>query len=160
MKSRQRQVLKRESAVHESTQLCMTHLNRIANTPSDLHFMVTCVSESVNETGQAASTQQAQTATFPIAPSRSIMRQKRAKTYRKLMSLYSLSFSFRQPYQVLGVSASRRSATSSYKPSRLRYVQIGRGSQDRLATPTEHGAPGNHQAQYEYLTLAAYSRMA
>ncbi|PCH33571.1 Fcf1-domain-containing protein [Wolfiporia cocos MD-104 SS10] len=29
------------------------------------------------------------------------MRQKRAKTYRKLMSLYSLSFGFRQPYQVL-----------------------------------------------------------
>ncbi|KAG8219956.1 PIN domain-like protein, partial [Butyriboletus roseoflavus] len=29
------------------------------------------------------------------------MRQKRAKTYRKLMSLYCLSFGFRQPYQVL-----------------------------------------------------------
>ncbi|KAI0824241.1 Fcf1-domain-containing protein, partial [Trametes gibbosa] len=29
------------------------------------------------------------------------MRQKRAKAYRKLMSLYSLSFGFRQPYQVL-----------------------------------------------------------
>ncbi|KAJ4001277.1 Fcf1-domain-containing protein [Lentinula boryana] len=29
------------------------------------------------------------------------MRQKRAKTYRKLMSLYSMSFGFRQPYQVL-----------------------------------------------------------
>lgn len=29
------------------------------------------------------------------------MRQKRAKTYRKLMSLYGLSFGFRQPYQVL-----------------------------------------------------------
>ncbi|KAG9314519.1 Fcf1-domain-containing protein, partial [Chiua virens] len=29
------------------------------------------------------------------------MRQRRAKTYRKLMSLYSLSFGFRQPYQVL-----------------------------------------------------------
>ncbi|KAF8559251.1 hypothetical protein OG21DRAFT_1493186 [Imleria badia] len=29
------------------------------------------------------------------------MRQKRAKTYKKLMSLYSLSFGFRQPYQVL-----------------------------------------------------------
>jgi len=29
------------------------------------------------------------------------MRQKRAKAYRKLMSLYSMSFGFRQPYQVL-----------------------------------------------------------
>ncbi|TBU35164.1 PIN domain-like protein [Dichomitus squalens] len=29
------------------------------------------------------------------------MRQKRAKAYRKLMSLYSISFGFRQPYQVL-----------------------------------------------------------
>ncbi|OSD03511.1 PIN domain-like protein [Trametes coccinea BRFM310] len=29
------------------------------------------------------------------------MRQKRAKAYRKLMSLYALSFGFRQPYQVL-----------------------------------------------------------
>ncbi|KIM51095.1 hypothetical protein SCLCIDRAFT_144025 [Scleroderma citrinum Foug A] len=29
------------------------------------------------------------------------MRQKRAKTYRKLMSLYRLSFGFREPYQVL-----------------------------------------------------------
>ncbi|KAJ7597229.1 Fcf1-domain-containing protein [Mycena floridula] len=29
------------------------------------------------------------------------MRQKRAKTYKKLMALYSMSFGFRQPYQVL-----------------------------------------------------------
>ncbi|KAF5382919.1 hypothetical protein D9757_006373 [Collybiopsis confluens] len=29
------------------------------------------------------------------------MRQKRAKTYRRLMGLYSLSFAFRQPYQAL-----------------------------------------------------------
>ncbi|TFK94286.1 PIN domain-like protein, partial [Polyporus arcularius HHB13444] len=29
------------------------------------------------------------------------MRQKRAKAYRKLMSLYALTFGFRQPYQVL-----------------------------------------------------------
>ncbi|KAI6143251.1 PIN domain-like protein [Pisolithus tinctorius] len=29
------------------------------------------------------------------------MRQKRAKTYRKLMSLYCMSFGFREPYQVL-----------------------------------------------------------
>lgn len=29
------------------------------------------------------------------------MRQKRAKTYKKLMELYSRSFGFRQPYQVL-----------------------------------------------------------
>ncbi|KAI0094690.1 Fcf1-domain-containing protein [Irpex rosettiformis] len=33
------------------------------------------------------------------------MRQKRAKAYRKLMSLYCLSFGFRQPYQALGVSS-------------------------------------------------------
>lgn len=32
------------------------------------------------------------------------MRQKRAKTYRKLMHLYSMSFGFRQPYQTLGLS--------------------------------------------------------
>ena len=31
------------------------------------------------------------------------MRQKRAKAYRKLMHLYSMSFGFRQPYQVLGM---------------------------------------------------------
>lgn len=30
------------------------------------------------------------------------MRQKRAKAYRKLMALYSTTFGFRQPYQVLG----------------------------------------------------------
>ncbi|KAK2461780.1 hypothetical protein APHAL10511_006243 [Amanita phalloides] len=30
------------------------------------------------------------------------MRQKRAKTYRKLMHLYNMSFGFRQPYQILG----------------------------------------------------------
>lgn len=29
------------------------------------------------------------------------MRQKRAKAYRKLMALYSMTFGFRQPYQVL-----------------------------------------------------------
>lgn len=32
------------------------------------------------------------------------MRQKRAKAYRKLMSLYCMSFGFREPYQVLGTS--------------------------------------------------------
>jgi hypothetical protein len=32
------------------------------------------------------------------------MRQKRAKAYRKLMHVYSMSFGFRQPYQVLGMS--------------------------------------------------------
>ena len=31
------------------------------------------------------------------------MRQKRAKAYRKLMSLYCMSFGFRQPYQVLSM---------------------------------------------------------
>lgn len=34
------------------------------------------------------------------------MRQKRAKAYRKLMSLYSMTFGFRQPYQVLGTPPS------------------------------------------------------
>ena len=34
------------------------------------------------------------------------MRQKRAKAYRKLMSLYAMSFGFRQPYQVLGTPSS------------------------------------------------------
>jgi U3 small nucleolar RNA-associated protein 23 len=29
------------------------------------------------------------------------MRQKRAKAYRKLMALYSMTFGFRKPYQVL-----------------------------------------------------------
>jgi U3 small nucleolar RNA-associated protein 23 len=36
------------------------------------------------------------------------MRQKRAKTYRKLMSLYSLTFGFREPYQVLGAHGQAR----------------------------------------------------
>ncbi len=31
-----------------------------------------------------------------------IMRQKRAKAYKRLMSLYSQTFGFRQPFQVLG----------------------------------------------------------
>ena len=30
------------------------------------------------------------------------MRQNRSKAYRKLMAMYSTSFGFRQPYQVLG----------------------------------------------------------
>ena len=30
------------------------------------------------------------------------MRQLRSKAYRKLMAMYSTSFGFRQPYQVLG----------------------------------------------------------
>ncbi|KAF9240950.1 Fcf1-domain-containing protein [Melanogaster broomeanus] len=41
------------------------------------------------------------------------MRQKRAKTYRKLMSSYCLSFGFRQPYQVLVDSDMCRLATES-----------------------------------------------
>ncbi|KIJ68259.1 hypothetical protein HYDPIDRAFT_146125 [Hydnomerulius pinastri MD-312] len=41
------------------------------------------------------------------------MRQKRAKTYRKLMSLYCLSFGFRQPYQVLVDSKICRVATEA-----------------------------------------------
>ncbi|PIL32042.1 hypothetical protein GSI_06746 [Ganoderma sinense ZZ0214-1] len=39
------------------------------------------------------------------------MRQKRAKAYRKLMSLYSMSFGFRQPYQVLVDSHMCKEAT-------------------------------------------------
>ncbi|KZT30343.1 PIN domain-like protein [Neolentinus lepideus HHB14362 ss-1] len=42
------------------------------------------------------------------------MRQKRAKTYRKLMSLYCLHFGFRQPYQVLVDSEMCKEATSSH----------------------------------------------
>ncbi|KIY45422.1 Fcf1-domain-containing protein, partial [Fistulina hepatica ATCC 64428] len=38
------------------------------------------------------------------------MRQKRAKSYRKLMHLYCLSFGFRRPYQVLVDSTMCRSA--------------------------------------------------
>jgi hypothetical protein len=38
----------------------------------------------------------------PSPDSQIKMRQKRAKAYRKLMSLYALSFGFHQPYQVLG----------------------------------------------------------
>lgn len=37
------------------------------------------------------------------------MRQKRAKAYRKLMSLYSLTFGFREPYQVLSAYAENAS---------------------------------------------------
>jgi U3 small nucleolar RNA-associated protein 23 len=33
------------------------------------------------------------------------MRQKRAKTYKRVMALYVQAFGFRQPYQVLGESA-------------------------------------------------------
>jgi len=39
------------------------------------------------------------------------MRQKRAKAYRKLMALYSMSFGFRQPYQVLVNSELCKTAT-------------------------------------------------
>ncbi|KAF9229489.1 Fcf1-domain-containing protein [Gyrodon lividus] len=41
------------------------------------------------------------------------MRQKRAKTYRKLMASYCLSFGFRQPYQVLVDSEMCRLATEA-----------------------------------------------
>lgn len=30
------------------------------------------------------------------------MRQKRTKQYKRLMALYSISFGFREPYQILG----------------------------------------------------------
>ncbi|KAF8898549.1 Fcf1-domain-containing protein [Infundibulicybe gibba] len=39
------------------------------------------------------------------------MRQKRAKAYRKLMALYSMTFGFRQPYQVLVDSEMCKAAT-------------------------------------------------
>ncbi|KAJ6509241.1 Fcf1-domain-containing protein [Mycena vitilis] len=41
------------------------------------------------------------------------MRQKRAKAYRKLMALYSMSFGFRQPYQILVDSEMCKAATES-----------------------------------------------
>ncbi|KAJ6627222.1 Fcf1-domain-containing protein [Mycena sp. CBHHK59/15] len=41
------------------------------------------------------------------------MRQKRAKAYRKLMALYSMSFGFRQPYQVLVDSEMCKSAVDA-----------------------------------------------
>ncbi|KAI6002466.1 Fcf1-domain-containing protein [Pisolithus orientalis] len=41
------------------------------------------------------------------------MRQKRAKAYRKLMSLYCISFGFREPYQILVDSEICRIATES-----------------------------------------------
>ncbi|KAJ7102217.1 PIN domain-like protein [Mycena belliarum] len=41
------------------------------------------------------------------------MRQKRAKAYRKLMALYSMSFGFRQPYQVLVDAEMCKAATES-----------------------------------------------
>jgi len=40
------------------------------------------------------------------------MRQKRAKAYRKLMSMYSMTFGFRQPYQVLVDSEMCKTAIS------------------------------------------------
>ena len=40
------------------------------------------------------------------------MRQVRSKAYRKLMAMYSTSFGFRQPYQVLG-------AFSTSSPARV-----------------------------------------
>jgi hypothetical protein len=36
------------------------------------------------------------------------MRHSRSKAYRKLMAMYSTSFGFRQPYQVLGACISRQ----------------------------------------------------
>ena len=41
------------------------------------------------------------------------MRQKRAKAYRRLMSLYTMSFGFRQPYQVLVDSEMCKTAAES-----------------------------------------------
>jgi hypothetical protein len=35
------------------------------------------------------------------------MRQNRSKAYRKLMAMYTTSFGFRQPYQVLGTCVIR-----------------------------------------------------
>ena len=45
------------------------------------------------------------------------MRQKRAKAYRKLMNLYSISFGFRQPYQVLGsvISYTHKQTSPTHK---------------------------------------------
>lgn len=38
------------------------------------------------------------------------MRGKRSKQYRKLMEQFSMSFGFREPYQVLGMSSSELEA--------------------------------------------------
>lgn len=53
--------------------------------------------------GVAGSFSQTFTFTFTFTSTSSKMRQKRAKTYRKLMALYSMSFGFRQPYQTLSM---------------------------------------------------------
>ena len=49
------------------------------------------------------------------------MRQKRAKAYRKLMSLYCMSFGFRQPYQVLG-KYGRKHYVMAYKANSYNIV--------------------------------------
>jgi U3 small nucleolar RNA-associated protein 23 len=36
------------------------------------------------------------------------MRQKRAKTYKRVMALYTQAFGFRQPFQLLGQSLRAR----------------------------------------------------
>jgi len=51
------------------------------------------------------------------------MRQKRAKAYRKLMALYSMSFGFRQPYQVLGASQLLAPNYAKHFPDLLTYYQ-------------------------------------
>ena len=53
------------------------------------------------------------------------MRQIRSKAYRKLMAMYSTSFGFRQPYQVLGASCAvpcQLAASPSQKTEILTYL--------------------------------------
>ena len=49
--------------------------------------------------------------TRPTTPNNK-MRQLRSKAYRKLMAMYSTSFGFRQPYQVLGAFGAAAAALS------------------------------------------------
>jgi hypothetical protein len=63
---------------------------------------------------------------FYIIPQASVkMRHKRAKAYRKLMALYSMTFGFRQPYQILGDFEHLHFLFSTHKTSSgFRNVQI------------------------------------
>jgi hypothetical protein len=45
------------------------------------------------------------------------MRQNRSKAYRKLMAMYSTSFGFRLPYQVLGAFSTGSSESNPFSPN-------------------------------------------
>jgi hypothetical protein len=55
-----------------------------------------------------------------LRPPTTKMRQNRSKAYRKLMAMYSTSFGFRQPYQVLGAFYVVPTGSSSNSSSRQR----------------------------------------